>query len=98
MMMIFEGLLAKAAATVVTGTVGAIAYDVLRKTAAKAPLRGVAVSAAEVGMRGARKAEVGAESARLAVADVVAEARERLGEEATPPGIPDAGNDHDHEH
>jgi hypothetical protein len=98
MMMIVEGFLAKAAATVVTGTVGVVAYDVLRKAAAKAPLRGVAVSAAEIGLRGVRKAEFGAESARLTVADVVAEARERLGEEATPPGIADAGHDHDHDH
>ncbi len=96
--MIVEGVLAKAAATVVTGAVGAVAYDVLRRAAAKAPLHRVAVSTAEVGLRGMRRAELGAESARLAVADVVAEARERLGEEAPPPGIPDAGHDHDHEH
>jgi type IV secretory pathway TrbL component len=96
--MLIEGLIAKVAATVVTGAVGAVAYDALRRTVAKAPLRGVAVSAAAVGLRGVRKAEDGAESARLSVADVVAEARERLGEEAPPPGVTGGGHDHDHDH
>ena len=48
------------------------------------------------GLRGTRKAEESAESARLAVADVVAEARERVGEETTPPGTADAGHTHEH--
>jgi hypothetical protein len=39
---------------------------------------------------------VGAESARLKVADVMAEARERIGEEVPPPAAGDAGHDHDH--
>ena len=39
------------------------------------------------GLRGTRKAEEAAERARLKVADVVAEARERIGEEAPPPAI-----------
>jgi hypothetical protein len=94
--MIAHGLLAKVAATVVTGAVGAAAYDLLRKAAAKAPVRAAAVTATEWGLRGVRKAEEGAESARLAVADVVAEARERIGEEVPPPGVTAA--DHDHEH
>jgi hypothetical protein len=43
-----------------------------------------------------RKAEEGAESARLKVADVVAEARERIGEEVPPPAVADTAHDHDH--
>ncbi len=89
------GLLAKAAATVVTGVVGVAAYDLLRKAAAKAPLHETAVSAAELGLRGTRKAEEAAESARLKLSDVMAEARERIGEEAPTPSIADA---HEHEH
>jgi hypothetical protein len=38
---------------------------------------------------------VAAESTRLKVADVVAEARERIGEEAAPPAAA-AVHDHDH--
>lgn len=39
-----------------------------------------------------------AESARLAIADVMAEARERVGEEVPPPAVADADHDHDHDH
>jgi hypothetical protein len=92
--MLVHGLLGKAAGTVVTGLVGVSAYEVVRKALAKAPLHDAAVTATEWGLRGTRRAEEAAESARLKLADVVAEARERIGEEAQPPAI---GN-HDHEH
>jgi hypothetical protein len=92
--MLVHGLLGKAAGTVVTGLVGVSAYEVVRKALAKAPLHHAAVTATEWGLRGTRRAEEAAESARLKVADVVAEARERIGEEAQPPAI----GDHDHEH
>ncbi len=89
------GLLAKAASTVVTGLAGVTTYELLRKAVAKAPLHETAVSAAELGLRGTRKAEEAAESARLKIADVMAEARERIGEEAPTPSIADT---HQHEH
>jgi hypothetical protein len=89
------GLFAKAASTVVTGLVGVTAYELLRKAVATAPLHETAVSAAELGLRGTRRAEEAAESARLKLADVMAEARERIGEEAPTPSISDA---HQHEH
>ncbi|EUA14814.1 hypothetical protein I546_0065 [Mycobacterium kansasii 732] len=54
-----------------------------------------AVSAAELGLRGTRKAEEAAESARLKLSDVMAEARERIGEEAPTPAV---AHDHDHDH
>ncbi len=92
--MLASGFLGKAAGTVVTGLVGVSAYEVVRKAWAKAPVHEAAVTATEWGLRGTRRAEEAAESARLKLADVVAEARERIGEEAQPPAI---GN-HDHEH
>ena len=58
------GLLAKAAGTVVTGLVGVTAYELARKALDKAPLHETAVSAAELGLRGTRKAEEAAESAQ----------------------------------
>lgn len=91
------GFAAKAAGTVVTGVVGVGAYELVRKAVGKAPLRRASVAAAEMGLRGTRRAEVAAESARLRVADVVAEARERVGEEAPPPAV-GAAHDHDHDH
>ncbi|MEW5812578.1 MAG: DUF1490 family protein [Actinomycetota bacterium] len=94
--MALQALLVKAASTVVTGAVGVAAYQGVRKAIAKAPLREVSVSATALALRGARKAEEGAESARLKVADVVAEARERIGEEVPPPAVSDTGHDHDH--
>ncbi len=90
-----HGLFGRAAAWVATGVAGAAAYDLLRKAVAKAPLHATAVSAAELGLRGTRKAEEAAESARLKLSDVMAEARDRIGEEAPTPAV---GNGHDHDH
>jgi peroxiredoxin family protein len=89
------GLLAKAANMVLTGTVGVATYEVLRKAAAKAPVREVVVTTTAWGLRGVRKAESGADTARLNVVDVVAEARERIGEESPPPAASDYDT-HDH--
>lgn len=89
------GLLAKAASAVLTGLAGVSAYELLRKALDKAPMHETAVTATEWGLRGTRRAEELAESARLKVADVVAEARERIGEEVP---APVAAGPHDHEH
>ena len=94
--MAFQILLAKAASTVVTGVVGAAAYEGVKKAAAKAPVREASVTATAWALRGVRKAEEGAESTRLKVADSVAEARERIGEEAQPPAVAENAHDHDH--
>ena len=94
--MVWHGLIAKAASTVVTGAVGVAAYEALRKAVAKAPVREASVTATAWGLRGVRKAEEGAERARLTVGDVVAEARERIGEEVSPPAVTDADHDHTH--
>src|ERR1700740_1250470 len=94
--MLVHGLLGKAAGTVVTGLVGVSAYEVVRKALAKAPLHDAAVTATEWGLRGTRRAEEAAESARLKMADVVAEARERIGEEPQPP--PPGNHDPEHGH
>lgn len=92
--MAIQVFLAKATTTVITGSRRDRLRD-LKKAAAKAPLRQTAVSAAALGLRGTRKAEEAAESARLKVADVMAEARERIGEESPTPAISDL---HDHDH
>lgn len=93
--MAVSGFLTKAASTVVTGAVGVAAYELVRKAVAKAPVHEAAVVTTAAALRGARKAEEGAEAARLKVADVVAEAKERIGEEAAPPAV---AVDHDHDH
>lgn len=61
------------------------------------PARRVAVEATKAGIRGARAAEVGVERVRLAGGDVLAQAREEMGEQARPPAAagPDA---HGHGH
>lgn len=91
--MVPHGLLVRAAETVFTGLVGVSAYEVLRRAAGTAPVHRAAVTATEWGLRGTRRAEVAAESARLKVADVVAEARERIGESASPPVAPKGDDD-----
>jgi hypothetical protein len=66
-------------------------YGLLAKAATTVFTGLVGVTAYEV----VRKAEEAAESARLKISDVVAEARERIGEEAPTPAV---GDVHDHEH
>ena len=96
--MAWHGFLAKAAPTVVTGVVGAAAYEAVRTAVAKAPLRKATVTVTAWGIRAARDAartaEKSAEQARLTVADVMAEARECAGEEDEP--VTSSGDDHDH--
>lgn len=92
-----HGLLGKAGAAVFTGLVGVSAYEVVKKAVGKAPFRRAAVATTELGLRGTRRAEVVAESARLKASDVIAEARERIGEEVSPPAAADV-HDHDHDH
>ncbi len=91
-----HGLVAKAASTLVTGVVGAAAYEAVRRAAAELPVHDAAVTATAWGLRGTRKAEETAESARLRFADVLAEARERIGEEVPPPTVSDVPHDHEH--
>lgn len=87
--MVLHGLLARAAPTVATGVVGVAAYSAL----AKAPWRQATVIATAWGLRVAREAErqtkQRAERARLAVADVLAEAVERIGEDSPPAAVAD---------
>lgn len=84
--MVTHELLVKAAGAVLTGLVGVSAYETLRKALGTAPIRRASVTVMEWGLRGTRRAEAAAESARLTVAaDVVAEARGRIGEEAPLP-------------
>ncbi|MGB5794509.1 MAG: DUF1490 family protein [Mycolicibacter algericus] len=98
--MAWHGFLVKAAPTVVTGVVGAAAYEALRTAMAKAPLRQVTVAVTAWGIRAARdaqrKAEKNSEQVRLTVADVMAEARERAGDDAEPATATSPGGDHDH--
>lgn len=91
----FGGLVGKAAGLVASGLVGAAAYDGVKKIARSSVVHGAAVTAMSWGLRGVRAAETGAEKARLATADIVSEARERIGEQSPAPG---AANGHAHEH
>jgi chaperone-like protein len=98
--MVLHGLLVKAAPTVVTGAVGVAAYGALRKGVAKFPLRAATVTVTAWGIRAAReaerKAQQSAEQARLTAADVIAEAKERIGEDVTPLVVVDSGNNDAH--
>ncbi|GAA1402656.1 DUF1490 family protein [Pseudonocardia kongjuensis] len=91
----FGAVLGKAAGLVVTGLAGAVTYDGVKRVARSGAVREAAVTATAWGLRGARAAETGAERARLATADIVSEARGRIGEEAPAPG---SGHGHTHEH
>jgi len=88
-------LIVSAARVTATGLAGAIAYDGVKRIARTAVVRGATVTVASWGLRGVRAAETGAEKARLAFADIVSEARERVGEQAPVPGNA-AGHGHGH--
>ncbi len=90
-------LLGKVGSTLVTGLVGAAAWDGVKKAADAGVVREGAVGAVALGLRGKRHLEAGAERVRLTTGDIVAEARERVGEQAPPPGS-DVGHGHDHDH
>ncbi|ETZ55412.1 MULTISPECIES: DUF1490 family protein [Mycobacterium] len=85
----------KSGTMVLAGVVGVGAYELLCKVVGKAPIHQARVAATELGLRGTRQAERAAESARLKLADVMAEARERIGKEAPAPAV--TGVD-EHEH
>lgn len=84
------GVLGKVAA----GVVGAMAWDGAKKLPLDKAIREAAVTTTATGLRGRRAAESGAERLRLVAGDIVAEARERVGETAPVPGSPAV----DHEH
>lgn len=90
------GLAARAAGVLVTGVAGAAAYDGVKRFVRSGGVRTAAVAVTAWSLRGARAAETGAERARLTTADIVSEARERLGEQSPPPGRSAAGHDHAH--
>jgi hypothetical protein len=89
---IMHGFLVRAA---VAGVVGAASYDAVRKTVSKVPLRKATVVTTAWGIRvvrdAERKAGESAEHARLSLADVIAEAKERAGEEAAPLTVANSG-------
>lgn len=95
--MVFGAVLGKAAGLVVTGLAGAVALEGAKKIARRDVVRGAAVEVTSWGLRGARAAETGAEKVRLGAADIVSEARGKLGEQTPAPGASSNGG-HDHEH
>lgn len=93
---VISSLAGKVGSTVMTGLVGAAAYDGVKKALSAGAAREGAVVALSWGLRGRRHLEAGAEQVRLVTGDLVAEARARVGEQAPPPGAADLAHDHDH--
>ncbi|MGH4007950.1 MAG: DUF1490 family protein [Pseudonocardiaceae bacterium] len=90
------GFVGKAAGFVASGLVGAAAYDGVKKIARSNVAHAAAVTVTSWGLRGVRAAETGAERARLATADIVSEARQRIGEQTPAPGAAANGPAHEH--
>jgi hypothetical protein len=80
--------------TTATGALGVAAVEGGRRLLTPTRVRAGAVTATAWALRGQRQAETRAESVRLGGADILAEARERVGETAPVPGLVE----HDHEH
>jgi Protein of unknown function (DUF1490) len=93
--MVFSAIVGRAARLVATGLAGAATYDGLKKVLHSRVVHDAAVTATAVGLRGVRALEVGAEKARLSAADIVSEAREKLGEQTPPPTSASRAHEHD---
>ncbi|AZI58972.1 DUF1490 family protein [Nakamurella antarctica] len=92
----FIGILARQAAhAAITGVVGVAIVNAVKGSGGRNVVKKAAVGVAELGLRSARVAEAGAENVRLAAADVMAEAKQRVGGEVKAPGV-HTGNDHQH--
>jgi Protein of unknown function (DUF1490) len=83
---VFSGIVAKAAGMVASGVAGAVVVDGAKRLARMRVAHEAAVWMTSWGLRGVRAAETGAEKIRLTTADIVSEARERIGEQSLPPG------------
>jgi hypothetical protein len=94
MSFMITSIVARAGSAVVTGLVGAAAYDGVKKAVSSETVREGAVVALALGLRGKRRVEIGAEQVRLVSGDLVADARARVGEQAPPPGMADLAHDH----
>ncbi len=83
---------------VIAGTVGnLLVRSATRAAPALRPhLRRGAVASLAQGIRWSRQLEGAAEEARLRTGDLLAEAREQLGEDAAPPDTPARPDAHDH--
>jgi hypothetical protein len=94
---VIDRFLGRATGLVASGVVGAVAYDGVKRLVRGDVLHGAAVAVTSWGLRGARVAETGAEKARLTTtADIVSEARGKLGEQSPPPGTAASANNHEH--
>ena len=93
--MLVRAIVERAAQLVATGLAGAVAYDGLKKAVGSGVVHDAAVTVTAVGLRGVRVVEIGAEKARLRAADIVSQARDRIGEQASPPASGPRGHDHD---
>jgi hypothetical protein len=94
--MMLGSIAGKAACRVRTGLAGAAAYDGAKKVLGVVVAHEAVVAVVALGLRGVRAAETGADKARLATADILGEAREKIGEQAPPPGV--GAGEHYHEH
>lgn len=82
----FDGIAAKAAGMVASGVAGAVVVDGAKRLLRARGAHEAAVWMASWGLRGVRVAETSAEKIRLSTADIVSEARQRIGEQSLPPG------------
>jgi hypothetical protein len=94
--MVTGHLAVRAAGLLISGVAGAAVVDRLKQPTTGAAVKRAAVAVTALTLRGKRRLETGAENLRLSAGDVVAEARERIGEQAPPPAQPAQPHDHDH--
>ncbi len=94
--MIVGHVAARAAGLLISGVAGAVVVDRLKQRSTGDAVKRAAVAVTAVTLRGKRRVEAGAENLRLSAGDVVAQARERIGEQAPPPAHPAEPHDHDH--
>jgi hypothetical protein len=90
------GLINHVAKMAVTGTVGVAVFRALEKVPLSGMARVAGVEATKFGIRGSRALEQGVEKTRLVAGDLLADAREQMGEQAAPPVASDSSAGHQH--
>lgn len=93
--MVTGHLAARAASVLISGVAGTIVVDRLKQQSTARGANRAAVAVTALVLRGKRRVEAGAENLRLNAGDVVAQAREKIGEQAPPPA---RAEPHEHDH
>lgn len=89
-------LVTKTGSLAVSGVLGVVLVNAAKKAQERGAGRRAAVEGTKAAIRGSRLLEQKVERARLEAGDILAQAKDEMGEQAQPPRSDSAGNGHEH--